>query len=424
MLAANDYRGGLGVSLFRRCSIGILLLTCLVTGPAYAELMTLKKRQQLDLSQYSVTNPEASYFDVATRKALLASTDNSLLLQSIDNLSGGMSCRQLLEIPPITNRLRIPGFYPDPQAWRQASQPLFQFEDSVSNLAGAFVATDDDYYAQCLGRFLDQWASQDALVHFHYSPSDRQAWYATESMIFAAAMAYSIVRPELEDQPEQRERIEDWFSRLAYRHAYVPNQTKESCCNNHFYRRALYATMIGVLTEDNELFRYGVGAVYSALNEMTQQGGLPRELARGRRAVHYQNYALMYLVTNMQIISRQGYDIFHLKVDGHTIKDAVDFLLDAIEDASILGENIPREQYHGFLRDNQYSSWMEIYQQHFSDPRIAEFLITQRPIYNRSAGGYVTLFFMDPTVQKYRRPKTEDEEKQQLSVYGKESSPL
>jgi hypothetical protein len=33
----------------------------------------------------------------------------------------------------------------------------------------------------------------------------------------------------------------------------------------------------------------------SALHEMGPQGELPREMARGRLAAHYQNYALVYL---------------------------------------------------------------------------------------------------------------------------------
>ncbi len=375
--------------------------------------MTIEEREALDLSSYTVKDPDASYFDVNARMARLESVNNPLLMQQISTLATGPSCRQKLAIPPLADQIRIPGFYPSPQEWRVASRPLFQFEESVANLAGAYVASGDTYYAECLVRFLDHWAAQDALMDFYYVSSHPQAWFGTESMIFAAAMAYSIVRPEVEGMQDERARIDDWLSRLAYQHAAIPGQPGNSCCNNHFYRRALYASMIGVLTDDDELFRFGVSAIYSALSDLTPQGALPLEMKRGRRASHYQNYALLYLIPNMQIIARQGYDIFDLEVNGNSIHDAVDFALDIFEDPAALGDLAPREQYTGFFKDDQYFTWMEIYQARFSDPDIAEFLKPMRPTFNRSAGGYATLYFMDPQAQ---RNEVVEKEKQTIAT--------
>jgi poly(beta-D-mannuronate) lyase len=39
---------------------------------------------------------------------------------------------------------------------------------------------------------------------------------------------------------------------------------------------------------------------------------------------------------------------------------------------------------------------MEIYLSRFADPRIERWLTPHRPAFNRSAGGYLTLFFWDP----------------------------
>ncbi|EPC01324.1 hypothetical protein L861_12175 [Litchfieldella anticariensis FP35 = DSM 16096] len=389
-------------------------LACLLAGASSTSAMTLEEREALDLSEYTVTAPDASYIDVDERRALLRGTNNSLLLQEQDQLKQGPSCKQMLAIPPITTRLRIPGYYPSPEEWELASEPLFQFEDTVSQLAGAYIASDDIYYAECLVTFLDYWARNDALMNFFYDPSQPQAWFATESMIFAAAMAYSLIRPDIEGMQEERKRIEDWLSRLSHKHVAIPGLENNSCCNNHFYRRALYASMVGVLTEDDELFQFGVSAIYSALHDMTKAGAFPLEVKRGRRATHYQNYALLYLITNMQVIARQGYDIFNLQINGHTIHDAVDFAMSILENPINLGDMAPLEQYTGFLKDEQYFSWMEIYQSRFHDPRVADFLETVRPVYNRSAGGYMTLYFMDPEAQQHI---VMDEEKQETAAF-------
>ncbi|ALM53320.1 alginate lyase family protein [Halomonas huangheensis] len=415
-LAAPPHRG-------RRCQHPLrkvlsLVLTTLLAGPASA--LTLEERAELDLSDYRVTAPDASYFDVEERVKTLHDSENSILLQERDQLTNGPSCQQLLSLEPITTRLRIPGYYPSPEAWELASEPLFQFEDSVSMLAGSYIASGDHYYAQCLVKFLDKWAEQDALMNFHYDPIEPQAWFATESMIFAAGMAYSLVRPQIKGYDKEREHIEQWLNALAHRHVKIPGQEGNSCCNNHFYRRALYASVIGVLTEDDELFRFGVSAIYSALSDMTEDGAFPLEVARGRRATHYQNYALLYLITNMQVISRQGYPIFELAIDGKDIHDAVDFALRIFKDPAVFGDMAPLEQYTGFLKDNQYFSWMEIYRSHFEDSRIEEFLHEVRPIYNRSAGGYMTLYFMDEDAQQHI---VVNEEKRETQAFkGLESS--
>ena len=395
-----------------------LLLAGLSSSAGAQDILTIEEREALDLSEYSVTAPDAGYFDVAARMEELASTDNAILLQEIDDLSQGPSCKQLMEYEPITTHLRVPGYYPSPEAWELASEPLFQFEDNVAMLAGSFVATGDDYYSECLIRFLDQWAEQEALTDFYYDSMEPQAWFATESMIFAAAMAYANVRPFIEGMEEERENIEAWLNGLAHQHSDIPGGEGNSCCNNHFYRRALYASMVGVLTEDNELFRFGVSAIHAALHDMTEEGAFPLEVERGRRASHYQNYALLYLITNMQVISRQGYDIFDLEIDGHTIHDGVDFLFTILDDPAALGDMAPHEQYSGFLKDPQYFTWSEVYLDRFDAPRVKDFIRQLRPLYNRSAGGYMTLYFMDPEAQDHVVLDTKKQETQAFEGLG------
>lgn len=363
--------------------------------------LSREERLTLDLSEYRVTDTDASYFDVKARMALLQQTDNPILLQLKDERSLGPSCRQTLSSPPITTRGVIPGYYPNPEAWDLATEPLFAFEDSVSKLAGAFVASGDTYYAECLVHYLHDWAKAKALTTFVYDSAAPQAWFASSSLLFAAAMGYSIVRPFVDGLEKERTEVEEWLHGLALQHSAIPGHPESSCCNNHLYRRALYASMIGVLVEDDELFRSGVSAVYSALHDMTEEGALPLEVNRGRRATHYQNYALIYLITNMQVISRQGYDIFDLKYENSNIREAVDYLFRILDDPAALGDSAPREQYTGFLRDPQYFTWMELYLSHFDNQRMASFVSRLRPTYSRGAGGDITLYFMDPKTQQH-----------------------
>lgn len=366
-----------------------------------SDTLSSDERMALDLSEYRVTDPDAGYFDAKARMTQLQQTDNTMLLQLIDELRLGLSCRQKLSADPITTRGAIPGYYPNPEAWALATGPIFDFEDSVSNLAGTFVISGDTYYAQCLVHYLHGWAEAKALTDFVYDSARPQAWFASESMLFAAAMGYSIVRPFVEGLEEERAEVEQWMHGLALQHSAIAGHPENSCCNNHLYRRALYASMIGVLVEDDDLFRFGVRAIFSALHDMTEDGALPLEVSRGRRATHYQNYALSYLITNMQVIHRQGYDIFDLEYANSSVHEAVDYLFRILEDPAALGDVAPLDQYAGFLRDPQYFTWMEIYLSHFDHQKMSSLVGRTRPTYNRSAGGYITLYFMDPDAQQH-----------------------
>ena len=382
-----------GLGLAAACGAGLL-----ATAPA-VDALTYDERQALDLSAYAVTRPDASYLDVPARMGVLREAHTPLLMALRNRLDMSIGCRAATTIPIIDFNVRVPRFHRERARWEEVARALFAFEDAVSNLGAAYVASGDPYYADCLLGLLDRWARHGAIIGFRHSDDDEQAWYATESMIFAAALAYSMVRQAGNVDPEQRRRIEDWLVALARRHSGIRGQSN-SCCNNHFYRRALYATVIGIMVEDQDLFRFGVSAVYSALSELTEEGALPREMIRGDRAGHYHNYSLLYLVPTMHLIARQGYPIFDLEVGGNTIDDAVAFALDVIEDPMALDGLAPTTQWHGYLADPQFFAWMEVWLLHRDDARVAAFIRRYRPIYNRSMMGHVTLLLMAPSAQR------------------------
>ena len=375
----------------------ILVASCVLAAmdrPASA-FITPEERARLDMSRFRVTDRAASLLDAPARSALLRNTDDPQLISARDQLTMGVSCRSLASRPVLEGKIVVPSFYDDPSEWKVATQPLLDFEDMMSNLSGAWVASGDPYYANCLVDILAQWAGAGALNDFSYSQRRAQAWYAVESMIFSAAIAYSTVVGSTTIPPDKRTLIEDWLRDISWHHFRIEG-SPQTCCNNHYYRRALYMTVVGVVTGDDEMFREGLRAPFAALHDLDSRGAFKLALTRGWRVIHYQNYSLLYLITNLQFAFRQGYDLFDLEVNGKSMADAVGFLLDSLENPYAV-EGLPDgEQDLGFTNDPQYFSWMEIWLRHFDDPRMAKFLRLHRPVYNRGAGGHLTLLFKQP----------------------------
>ncbi|MGH6912099.1 MAG: alginate lyase family protein, partial [Geminicoccales bacterium] len=165
------------------------------------------------------------------------------------------------------------------------------------------------------------------------------------------------------------------------------------CCNNHLYWRGLQAAIVGVVAEDDALFQYGVRAYRSALRDMNDDGSFRLEMARGRRAIHYQNFALLPLIYIAEVASRQGYDLYGATVDGKSIHHAVGFLLSALEDPTLVRRYTDAEQDLGFVRKGMELNWLEPYQRRFPTPRIARLLAQVRPVAHRWSGGPSTLYF-------------------------------
>ncbi|AHM03576.1 Alginate lyase precursor [Roseibacterium elongatum DSM 19469] len=352
-----------------------------------------------DVSGYSVTDPLAGYFDVAARRDRLSRTRDPLLLDRIDRHGIGHSCQSALTLPIPDHRIILPGFYVDNASWRRMVGVFLGFEDAMSALAAAEVINNDGYHADCIVDVLLQWARAGAMMDFDYSTDHRQAWYTTESTIFSASLALMVVRPQVaESRAGDLAEIDAWFLSLARRHSAISGLPATSCCNNHLYRRAVYAMSIGIMTEDEGLFQYAVRAYLGALWQAEDDGHLPFEIIRGRRAVHYQNFAVMYLVMIAEMMERQGIEAYEIEVDGVGLQRLIDVALDMLLDPALVQKyGVFDEQILPHERDGQFLAWLEPYFARTGDPRAAALMEGRRPFYNRSLGGYLSLYFMAPS---------------------------
>ncbi|WP_169816606.1 alginate lyase family protein [Rhodovibrio salinarum] len=359
-------------------------------------LVSIKEREAFPLEQYKVHDDDASYFDVEQRRQFIQSHGTPAMLAQAEQLSLSQSCADAMNMPVMSHKIQLPGFYPQPKRWRQAAQPFFAFEDAVTRLAGRWVVTGNPEPARCLTRMLAKWAREGGFMTFSFAQATPQAWFAIESSLFAAGLAYSTVSEfAAREMPEKAQKVEDWLNAVSREHI-SKKSDGPSCCNNHFYRRGLHAAINGVVSDDDELFRYGVAALYSALHEANPDGSLPRELTRGTRAVHYQNYANIYLSLIAQIVQRQGYDIYDVEVKDRTLKTLANWAVDVVRHPAKIDPYVTDSQNRWFMDDPQYFAWMETYIRDFPNEGMQKLLTPRRPTYNRSAGGFMTLYFRKP----------------------------
>lgn len=132
--------------------------------------------------------------------------------------------------------------------------------------------------------------------------SSRQAGYERKWRTAGMAIVHLVVRDHA--SPEERAAIEPWLGRLA--DAVEAMDTRPEHWNNHHYWIGLVDTAVGAATGDDARFGRGRRAFDDGLAAIAADGTLPREMDRGRRALHYHAYAAAPLVLSAAIAERRG----------------------------------------------------------------------------------------------------------------------
>jgi hypothetical protein len=179
-----------------------------------------------------------------------------------------------------------------------------------------------------------------------------------------------------------------WMNKVAHRTVEFDKAGKGT--NNHHYWRGLAAIATGVISSDNDLFRWGVGVFKQGIDEIDQRGAFPQEMARHERAIHYQSFALQPLVPLAEFAERQHVPLYSYRSPtGHTIRDAVNFLGQAVANPQVVKAYTPDEQMTDFGSPD-FFSFAEFYSHHAELPAsIANGL--EKPTFATRIGGSTTV---------------------------------
>ncbi len=388
-MAAGSVRG---VGIKRRSGLGRVLalfgglVISLTAGAHPFEAAELKK-------------PRASFIDVAQRSKMLQSASDAVLKASRPKAA---DCASDAPLEPPTGAMVIPPRYasgnhgpvnPD----YEATVKLYRdFENISARLANQYVASGEARYASCLLDHLDRWAKADTLLAYEVSTqkgASNQPWYQAEWSASAASLALSQVIAEPALDAAQVARVIDWLHRVSKKQISYPGG-ENTCCNNHAYWRGLHATMIGVLANDAELFRWGLGRYALAIEHMAADGSWPLEMARHEQSLHYQNYSLLPLVMIAEIAAQQGIDLYAHKLEGRDLHLAIGFLADKLaeyKDKRPAGS--AEMDMRAFVPGRGDQAWAEFYRARFGKDPLG---LLSKPIFNARTGGNVTLLAYQP----------------------------
>ena len=226
------------------------------------------------------------------------------------------------------------------------------------------------------------WAKVNAAKRTGPSDHEGRHWndtltvnlYIASPMLAAYSFAKQVINvPEKEDKI-----IKEWFKRIVKRNQhllygktydYGGARGTPKRAHNHALSSAVAHMELGILINDNKLFRKAFKNYEAAIKYQRKDGSLPIEVRRGGRAMFYQGRAMNALAVIAIIAENQGYNIWELDFKGKNYHNLVKFFIDFTENNELVFKYAKENRSPGpaknykvqDLRSNSGSNWGWLY---------------------------------------------------------------
>ena len=199
-------------------------------------------------------------------------------------------------------------------------------------------------------RIILEWAKADAAKRTGPSDHESKHWNDTLTVnlwVASPMMAgYSFAKQVIDIPTNENKIINDWFYKIVMRNKHLMyNMTyKEGTqakgvpkrAHNHALSSAISHIQLGVLLNDNKLFRTAFKNFEAAIKYQRKDGSMPIETRRGGRAMFYQGRAMTALAVIAIIAENQGYNIWGYEHKGKNFHSIVKFFIDFTENNEVV----------------------------------------------------------------------------------------
>ena len=259
------------------------------------------------------------------------------------------------------------------KAYAESAGPVKHDGSVVVAAADAYRNTGSIAAARCVIEHLEANARNRSLTG---KMSSNQAYYVQGWVLGGEAIAYLKVRDAGVISPGQASLILPWMKEVA-RQARDYYDAKEeqggpSLQNNHYYWAAVELAAAGIAANDRSDFDWAIKAVQQGIAAIRPDGTLPREMGRGKRALHYHLYAAAPLVMVAELAHPNGIDLYSER--GGALKHLVRVSTAGLVDPSIFekGAGVPQEV--PVPPTGEAIGWAKPFHRRFPDPTIAKLL--------------------------------------------------
>jgi poly(beta-D-mannuronate) lyase len=265
----------------------------------------------------------------------------------------------------------------DPVKWEayvKSAGPYKNLGQEIVNAADAYRTTGSRAAARCAIEHIGAGAKDGV---FTGKMSSNQAYYVQGWVIGATAIAYLKVRDSGLVRPEEEREIVPWIVNVVHQTTsyYDARQLKGTgdAENNHLYWAGVGVAAAGIAANNRKLFDWGIDTYHVGVAQIQPDGSLPREMRRGRRALHYHLYAVAPLVYLAEFGEDNGLHLYAER--NYALKKLVVLSTDGLVNNSffVKATGIQQDAPNGPPTAEEIS-WAKIYVARFPDPTISALL--------------------------------------------------
>jgi poly(beta-D-mannuronate) lyase len=269
-------------------SRGALVLGVLLTLMAYARAADTSLRSPWD--SYPVTANDASFSCPSATPLPRDFATNSYLIDSQHSIAD-----------PLLK-----------EEHKESVAGIQDFSRAVVKAADAFQTKGSRAAAECAASLLKSAASQEALAG---RMEGHQAYYEQGSNLGAWAVAFLKIRGSGVMSDQQSKKITTWLRKLAeenraYYDARLQRRRPNDAHSHHLYWAGFAIAAAAIANDDRGLFQWAIDAYQQGVNDIREDGTLPREMDRGQLALHSHLYALAPLVMIAEFGEVNGVDLY------------------------------------------------------------------------------------------------------------------
>lgn len=208
-------------------------------------------------------------------------------------------------------------------------QPIYEF---LNTNIGLNREESNGIAEKRLKEFLITWSSADALrknIRFNLMNKFRLDFHI-QSLLPPMIIAYSDISGSL--SKNNKVQIGKWLNRLVEQ-SQISNFFSRQ--DNKSYLRHLTALLWGIIINNKDLITQAKQGYENAIFDMRPDGTFPTDVARGGTGIHYQNRSTNALITIAGYSTLIGQNWIEYKINGRSIKNAVNWLDKVNNDPSL-----------------------------------------------------------------------------------------
>lgn len=277
------------------------------------------------------------------------------------------------------------------RAFKAQMAPIRAFSQTVVKVANRYTERGRSADARCALAWLSAWAEGQALSQM----GNPNAEFERAQILAGLGIALIQISPAVE-QDARLSAVVQWMKELAAATDAFFDATRDKLKgsrNNHADWAALASAAVAVAADDRKLLDWSVATYKAGVCGATAEGGLPLELARGKKALAYHLFALNALVPVAAFAEANAIPAYN--VCNGALSRIVRFTLHSLSDPAAMtaAAGKAQEAFRGGLPPAQSVAFLEVYHRALPSEPIDPRLLALRPFVATNLGGNQTLLY-------------------------------